>query len=208
MGGVLVDGGCFDWKNGNYPLFSEPDASYHGIVYADYFGKTAFVTRARTATMRDLGGCPSPFNSFLLLQGVETLSLRMERHTANTRKLTSYLAEHPAIDQVNYPELPGNPYNELAKRDYPHGCGGVFSITLKGGREAGVKLIDALKLFGNVTHMSDVRSMACHPASTTHSQMSDAKMKEAGLDAGLVRVSVGLEHIDDQIADFEQALKK
>jgi O-acetylhomoserine (thiol)-lyase len=157
--------------------------------------------------MRDLGGCPSPFNSFLLLQGAETLSLRMERHTDNARKLAQYLSGHPAVTRVNYPELPGDPYKYLADRDWQRGCGGLFSIELKGGRAAGAKLIDSLNLFNNVTHFADVRSMACHPATTTHSQMSDENMAESGISAGLVRISAGLEHIDDLIDDFERALK-
>ena len=206
MGGVLIDGGTFDWKNGKYPSLTEPDPSYHGIIYAEHFGNAAFITRARTGTMRDLGGCPSPFNSFLLLQGADTLSLRMERHTENARELARYLNDHPAVMRVNHPELSGSPYKHLADRDWPNGCGGLFSIELKGGRTAGAKLIDSLKLFGNVTHFADVRSMVCHPATTTHSQMSEEKMEESGISAGLVRVSAGLEHVNDLIADFDQAL--
>ena len=206
MGGILIDGGTFNWKNGKYPSLSEPDPSYHGIIYADHFGKAAFINRARAGTMRDLGACPSPFNSFLLLQGVETLSLRMEKHTENCMKLAQYLSGHPAVQRVNHPALPGSTYKHLADRDWPRGCGGLFSINLKGGRTAGAKLIDSLKLFGNVTHFADVRSMVCHPATTTHSQMTEEKMEESGIGAGLVRISVGLEHIDDLIADFKQAL--
>jgi len=208
MGGVVVDGGTFPWDNGNYPLLSEPDLSYHGIIHTEHFGKAAFIGRARTDTMRDLGACPSPFNSFMTLQGVETLSLRMERHTQNTKKLVAYLADHPSIEQINYPDMPGSKYQWLVDRDWQQGCGGVFSIIVKGGKAAGVQLIDSLELFCNVTHMSDVRSMACHPATTTHSQMTEARLKESGVDPGLLRISVGLEHIDDQIADFEQALAK
>ncbi|MCL2703046.1 MAG: O-acetylhomoserine aminocarboxypropyltransferase/cysteine synthase [Defluviitaleaceae bacterium] len=206
MGGVLIDSGNFEWANGKFPLLSEPDPSYHGIVYTDHFGKAAFISRARTAAMRDFGGCPSPFNSFLLLQGVETLSLRMERHTANARAMAQYLTNHPAIERVNYPELPSSPYKHLADRDWPKGCGGLFSIELKGGREAGASLINSLTLISNVTHFADVRSMACHPATTTHSQMTPENMLESGIPPGLVRISAGLEHIDDLIADFEKAL--
>ena len=206
MGGALVDGGNFDWKNGNYPLLAEPDKSYHGIVYAEHFGEAAFTGRASAVTMRDLGACPSPFNSFMVMQGLDTLSLRMERHTANARKIAQFLSEHPKVDVVNYPELPNSPYKALADRDWPNGCGGVLSVVLKGGRAGGAALIDALQLFRNVTHMADVRSMVCHPATTTHSQLSEERLKAAGIDAGLVRVSVGLEHVDDQIADLEKAL--
>jgi len=206
MGGALIDGGVFNWDNGKYPLLTEPDPSYHGIIYTEHFGRAAFISRARAGTMRDLGGCPSPFNSFLLLQGVETLSLRMDRHTANARELARYLNDHPAVWRVFHPALPGSPYKHLADRDWPRGCGGLFSIELKGGRPAGAKLIDSFKLFGNVTHFADARSMACHPATTTHSQMTEENMAESGVGAGLVRISVGLEHIDDLIADFEQAL--
>jgi len=207
MGGALIDGGVFNWKNGKYPLLTEPDPSYHGVVYADNFGKAGFITRARAGTMRDLGGCPSPFNSFLLLQGLETLSLRMDRHTSNTLELAKYLSGHAAVKRVLHPALPDSPYKKLYDRDWPRGCGGLFSIELKGGREAGAKLIDSLKLFGNVTHFADVRSMVCHPATTTHSQMTEEKMIESGISGGLVRISVGLEHVDDLKADFEQALK-
>ena len=207
MGGVLIDGGTFNWKNGKYPSLTEPDPSYHGIVYTESFGKAAFITRARTGIMRDFGACPSPFNSFLLLQGIETLSLRMERHSKNTLALAQYLNDHPAVWRVNHPQLPASPYKHLADRDWPHGCGGLFSIELKGGRPAGAKLIDSFKLFRNVTHFADARSMVCHPATTTHSQMTEEKMEESGIGPGLVRISVGLEHIDDIIADFEQALK-
>jgi len=207
MGGVLIDAGTFNWKNGKYPSLTEPDPSYHGIVYTEHFGKAAFITRARTGTMRDFGACPSPFNSFMLLQGIETLSLRMERHSKNTLQLAQYLNDHPAVWRVNYPGLPASAYKYLADRDWPRGCGGLFSIELKGGRSAGAKLIDSLKLFRNVTHFADARSMVCHPATTTHSQMTEESMEESGIGAGLVRISVGLEHIDDLIADFEQALK-
>jgi len=208
MGGVLIDGGTFNWKNGKFPSLSEPDPSYHGIVYADQFGKAAFITRARAGTMRDLGACPSPFNSWLLLQGLDTLSLRMERHSENALKLALHLKDHPALLRVNHPALPGSPYKKLADRDWPKGCGSLFSVEVKGGREGGAKLIDSFKLFSNVTHFADARSMVCHPATTTHSQMTVENMEESGIGAGLVRVSVGLEHIDDIIADFDQALGK
>jgi len=158
--------------------------------------------------MRDLGACPSPFNSFLLLQGLDTLSLRMERHTENAFKLAQYLKGHPSIMKVFHPALPDSPYKKLADRDWPKGCGGLFSIEVEGGKSAGAKLINSLKLFSNVTHFADARSMVCHPATTTHSQMTAEKMEESGLGAGLVRVSVGLEHIDDMMTDFDQALAK
>ena len=208
VGGILIDGGTFSWASGKYPSLGEGDPSYHGIVYTEQFGKAAFISRARAGTMRDLGGCPSPFNSFMLLQGIDTLSLRMERHSANALKLALHLAGHKTVARVNHPALPGSAYKNLADRDWPHGCGGLFSIELKGGRQAGARLIDSFKLFGNVTHFADARSMVCHPATTTHSQMTEEKMAESGIGAGLVRISVGLEHIDDLIADFEQALAK
>ena len=206
LGGLLIDGGKFNWNNGKYPALTEPDPSYHGIVYTEHFGKSAYITRARTGTMRDFGGCPSPFNSFMLLQGVDTLSLRMERHSSNSIKLAEHLGKHPAVSKVNHPALSGSPYKHLADRDWPLGCGGLFSIELKGGKQAGAKLIDSFKLFSNVTHFADARSMVCHPATTTHSQMTEEKMEESGIGAGLVRVSTGLEHIDDLMADFDQAL--
>ena len=208
MGGVLIDGGTFNWKNGKYPCLSESDPSYHGVVYADQFGKAAFIARARAGTMRDFGSCPSPFNSFLLLQGIDTLSIRMERHSENALKLARHLKDHPAIGSVNHPALADSPYKKLADRDWKRGCGGLFSIVLKGGKEAGAKLIDSLKLFSNVTHFADARSMVCHPATTTHSQLTASQMEESGISPGLVRVSAGLEHIDDIIADFDQALAK
>ncbi len=206
MGGVLVDGGTFPWANGKFPLLSEPDPGYHDAVHTQLFGKAAFIGRARVDIMRDLGACLSPFNAFMLIQGVETLSLRMERHTANARALAGYLSKHPAVEYVNYPELPGSPYRALAERDWPRGCGGIFTVGIKGGRAAGGKFIDSLKLFKNVANVADVRSMVIHPATTTHSQLTDEQLEAGGIGPGMVRVSAGLEHIDDMIEDFEQAL--
>ncbi len=207
MGGILVDGGNFDWKNGKFPLLSEPDPGYHDAIHADLFGKAAFIGRARVAILRDMGACLSPFNAFLLIQGIETLSLRVERHVENTRALIKYLSANDAVSYINYPELPGSPYKVLADRDYPKGVGSIFTFGLKGGKEAGAKFLNAVKLFRIVANVADVRSMVIHPATTTHSQLTPEQLKAGGIDEDMVRVSVGTEHIDDIIADFDQAIR-
>lgn len=206
MCGIAVDSGNFQFKNNpRFPLYNEPDASYHGVVFAD-LGNTAFITRLRVMMNRDLGACCSPMNAFLILQGIETLSLRMQRHSENALKLAGYLAEHKDVAFVHYPSLPGDTYHERAKKYLPLGAGGVFTFGLKGGREAGAKFVDSLKLFLHVANVGDVRSMVIHPATTTHSQLTDEQLVQSGITPETIRVSVGLEDAKDLIADFEQAI--
>ncbi len=207
MCGIVVDSGKFRYKdNPRFPLFNEPDVSYHGIVFADM--ETAFITRLRTLIMRDLGACISPFNSFMILQGVETLPLRMQRHCENAQRVAEYLAVHPSVDFVNYTGLPQSPYYERKLKYLPKGCGAVFTFGLKGTRENGAKFIDSLELLHNIANVGDVRSMVIHPATTTHSQLSDTQLKESGIAEGTIRLSIGLEDIEDIIADLEQAIAK
>lgn len=208
IGGVIVDAGSFDWtKGGKYPTLSEPNASYHGIKYTEAFGSLAFILAARTLGLRDLGPALAPMNAFLALTGMETLALRMERHCSNAIKLAKWLQGHPAVSWVSYAGLPGNPYHDLARK-YLGGKGGsVFTFGLKGGYDAGVALVSSVKLFSHLANLGDTRSLIIHPASTTHSQLSDAELAEAGAGPDVVRVSVGIEHIDDIIADLAQALE-
>ncbi len=207
VGGSVTDYGTFTFKgNPRFAEFNEPDASYHGLTYAD-LGQNGYLAKLRAGFLRDTGGCLSPFNAFLLMQGVETLSLRMDRHCANTRTITEWLAARPEVAWVNYPSLPGDAYHDRAKKYFPKGAGGIFTFGVKGGLEAGKRFIAALKLFGFVANVSDVRSMVVHPASTTHSQLSEADMKLCGIAPEMVRVSVGIEDADDLIGDLEQALR-
>lgn len=206
MCGILTDAGSFVFKNNpRFPLYNEPDVSYHGVVFADV-GAAAFVTRLRTMMMRDLGACCAPMNAFLIMQGIETLSLRMARHSENALAVAQYLEKHPAVAAVNYPGLESNKYHTLAQKYLPRGAGGVFTCELKGGREAGGKFIDSLKLFMHVANVGDVRSLVIHPATTTHSQLSNEQLAESGITPGTVRISVGLEDVADLIADLKQAL--
>jgi O-acetylhomoserine (thiol)-lyase len=208
VGGVVVDGGGFDWeKSGLFPTLTEPYAGYHGIDYAEEFGPQAFVMRARTEGLRDFGACISPTNAFHILQGVETLPVRMERHVANARKIVAFLDQHDAVEWVIYPELPGHPDHELAKKTLPKGSGAIFSFELKGGREAGRKFIEALRLFSHLANVGDAKSLVIHPGSTTHQQLDAASLKAAGISEGLVRLSVGLEDPDDLTDDLGRALK-
>jgi O-acetylhomoserine (thiol)-lyase len=208
VGGVIVDGGGFDWeKSGLFPTLTEPYAGYHGIDYADEFGPQAFIMRARTEGLRDFGACISPTNSFHILQGVETLPVRMERHVANARKIVAFLDQHDAVERVIYPELPGHPDHELAKKTLPKGCGAIFSFELKGGREAGRRFIEALRLFSHLANVGDAKSLVIHPGSTTHQQLDADALKAAGISEGLVRLSVGLEDPDDLTDDLSRALK-
>jgi O-acetylhomoserine (thiol)-lyase len=214
MGGVIVDGGNFNWGNGKFPGFSEPNDSYHGLVFWDVFGadgpfgNIAFSIRARVEGLRDWGAVVSPFNSFLLIQGLETLSLRMERHVENTQKLAAYLQAHPKVEYVNYPGLEGNKYYDLAKKYFPKGPGSVLTFKVKGSRENADSIINNLKLYSHVANVGDAKTLIIHPASTTHEQLSAEDQAAAGVVPGLLRISVGIEHIDDIIADIQQALDK
>ncbi|UNK78006.1 O-acetylhomoserine aminocarboxypropyltransferase [Sphingopyxis granuli] len=208
IGGVIVDAGSFDWtKGGKYPTLTEPNASYHGIKFAEAFGNLAFILAARTLGLRDLGPALAPMNAFLALTGMETLALRMERHCSNALALAKWLRAHPKVDWVSYAGLEDDPYHALAKR-YLGGKGGaVFTFGLKGGYDAGVKLVSSVKMFSHLANLGDTRSLIIHPASTTHSQLSEAELVETGAGPDVVRVSVGIEHIDDIIADLAQALE-
>lgn len=206
IGGAIVDLGTFDWHNPRYPGFTEPDPGYHGLVYAD-LGAGAFATRARVTLLRDTGACLSPFNAFLLLNGIETLSLRMERHCRNAEKIAAFLAAHPAVEQVHYPALPGDPYHERAQRYFPKGVGGILSFDMKGGYEAGSRLIDKVRIFSNLANVGDAKSLINHSASTTHSQLDEESLRAAGISPGCVRLSVGLEDIEDLLADLRQAME-
>lgn len=208
MAGVVVDSGKFQFKgNPRFPLFNEPDVSYHGIVFAD-LGEVAFITRLRALVMRDLGACLSPFNAYNCLTGIQTLALRMERHCENALAVAKYLEKHPKISKVNCPSLESSPYYNLCKKYSPKGSGGVFTFELNGGRDAGAKFMDSLKLLQIVANVGDVRSQVIHPATTTHSQLSAEQLIAAGITEGTVRISIGIESIDDIISDIEQALEQ
>lgn len=207
LGGAIVDSGNFDWKNGKFPEFTEPDESYHGVIYAERFGNAAYIVKARTHLMRDLGAQAAPQNAFLLNLGLETLALRMERHCSNAQTVAEFLENHPKVEWINYPGLKSNPYYELAQKYMPNGTCGVLTFGLKGGREAAVEMMDKLKMVAIVTHVADARSCVLHPASHTHRQMNEQELKEAGVQPDLIRFSVGIENAEDIIADVEQALK-
>ncbi len=206
MGGVVVDGGSFDWTNGKFPDFTEPDASYHGTVYTRAFGKAAYIAKARVQLMRDMGACQTPFGAFLINQGLETLPLRIERHSQNADAVAHWLERHDKIEAVSYPTLDGSPYRERAAKYLPKGCSGVVSFVLKGGREAGATFIDSLKMASLLVHVADIRTCVLHPASSTHRQLSDEQLAQAGITPGMVRLSVGIENIKDILEDLEQAL--
>ena len=208
MGGVIVDGGTFDWTNGKFPEFTEPDDSYHGTIYTQAFGKAAYIVKARTQIMRDMGACQTPFGAFLINQGLETLPLRIERHSQNADAVAHWLEKHDKIESVSYPTLEGNPYKERAAKYLPNGCSGVISFSLKGGREAGARFIDSLKMASLLVHVADIRTCVLHPASSTHRQLTDEQLVSAGITPGMVRLSVGIENIKDILADLEQALAK
>ena len=208
IGGVLIDGGTFDWEaSGKFPTLTEPYAGYHGIDFAEEFGPAAFITRARAEGLRDFGASMSPANAFYLLQGIETLPLRMERHVANTRKIVAFLDGHAGVDWVSYPELKSHPDHALAKRLLPKGAGAVFSFGIAGGRTAGRVFIERLKTFSHLANVGDAKSLVIHPASTTHQQMDAAALKAAGIGEELVRLSIGLEDPQDLIEDLDQALR-
>ncbi|MBR1593457.1 MAG: O-acetylhomoserine aminocarboxypropyltransferase/cysteine synthase [Alloprevotella sp.] len=209
MGGVIVDGGRFDWKaSGKFPQLTEPDDSYHGIVFADAVGAAAYAVRARAILLRDTGAALSPFNAFLLLQGLETLSLRVERHVENALKVADFLAAHPKVERVNHPALPGHPDHALYSRYFPHGAGSIFTFDIKGGTEEAHRFIDALEIFSLLANVADVKSLVIHPATTTHSQLTEEELLDQGITRGTVRLSIGTEHVDDLLADISQALDK
>ncbi len=208
IGGVIVDSGNFDWTNGKYPMFTEPDESYHGVVYTERFGKAAYITKAVTHLMRDYGAQQSPQNAFLLNLGLETLHLRMERHCQNALAVAKFLEANDKIEWVNYPGLESNKYYERAKKYMPNGTCGVISFGVKGGREKAMQFMDSLDMIKLVIHVADCRTCALHPASTTHRQMNDQQLEECGVKPNLIRMSVGIEYIDDIIADIQQALDK
>ncbi len=209
LGGVIVDGGKFDWKqNDKFPTLAKPDPSYHGIVFADAVGAAAYVTRIRAVILRDTGAAISPFNAFILLQGVETLSLRVERHVENALKVVDFLANHPKVAKVNHPALSSHPDHELYKKYFPNGGGSIFTFEIKGGLEEAWKFIDALQIFSLLANVADVKSLVIHPYTTTHSQLSPEELAEQHITPSTIRLSIGTEHIDDIIDDLSQAFDK
>jgi O-acetylhomoserine/O-acetylserine sulfhydrylase len=214
LGGVIVDAGNFNWNNGNFPVFTEPSEGYHGLIFGELFsqkshsGNIAFIVKARVEGLRDLGPAISPFNSFLLLLGLETLSLRMERHVHNTLALAEWLEIQPCVAKVNYPGLPGDPNHKLAQKYLPKGAGGVLSFVLKTEKSRAARLVEHLDLVSHLANVGDAKTLIIQPSVTTHSQLSPEDQLAAGVEPGLFRVSVGLEHIDDIIYDFEQAFKQ
>ncbi|SFB26669.1 O-acetylhomoserine sulfhydrylase [Acetitomaculum ruminis DSM 5522] len=208
LGGVIVESGKFNWKeSGKYPNIAAPNPSYHGISFYDVVGPAAFVTYIRAILLRDTGATISPFNAFLLLQGVETLSLRLERHAENTKKVVEYLKNHPLVEKVNHPSLKDHPDNALYERYFPNGGASIFTFEIKGGKEEAWKFIDNLKIFSLLANVADVKSLVIHPASTTHSQLSTEELTDQGIKENTVRLSIGTEHIDDIIADLENGFK-
>ena len=204
LGGVVVDGGTFDWAaSGKYPWISEPNPSYHGVKFTEAAGKAAFVTYIRAILLRDEGACISPFAAFLLLQGTETLSLRLERHAENSKKVVDYLVNHPLVEKVNHPSLPDHPDHALYEKYFPNGGASIFTFQIKGGREEAFKFIDNLKIFSLLANVADVKSLVIHPASTTHSQLTDEELADVGIYQNTIRLSIGTEHIDDILADLE-----
>ncbi len=210
LGGVIVDGGKFDWKANpdKFPTLAKPDPSYHGIVFADAVGAAAYVTRIRAVILRDTGAAISPFNAFILLQGVETLSLRVERHTENALKVVDFLSKHPKVSKVNHPALESHPDHKLYQKYFPNGGGSIFTFEIKGGQEEAWKFIDALQIFSLLANVADVKSLVIHPYTTTHSQLSPEELAEQHITPSTVRLSIGTEHIDDIIEDLSQALDK
>ena len=208
LGGVIVDGGTFDWKaSGRYAPIAAPNPSYHGVSFVDAAGPAAFVTYIRAILLRDTGAAISPFAAFLLLQGTETLSLRLERHAENTKKVVDYLVQHPLVEKVNHPSLPEHPDHALYERYFPNGGASIFTFEIKGGVEAAHQFIDSLQIFSLLANVADVKSLVIHPATTTHSQLSEAELASVGITPSTVRLSIGTEHIDDIIADLDQAFR-
>jgi O-acetylhomoserine (thiol)-lyase len=207
IGGVIIDSGKFNWKdNPRFPQFNEPDPSYHGVVYADALGEAAYIGRARVVPLRNMGAALPPFNAFLAMQGLETLALRMDRHVSNAQQVAEYLSNHKQLNWVNYAGLKDSPYYEIAQKMVGGKPSSILSFGIKGGAEAGAKFIDALQMIKRLVNIGDAKSLACHPASTTHRQLSDEELATAGVSSDLVRISVGIEHVDDIIADIDQAL--
>ena len=209
IGGCVVDSGNFDWyQNDKYPCMTEPDESYHGATYAKDFGKAGYITKIVAQLLRDYGSTPSPFNSFLLNIGLESLAVRVERHCENAQKVAEYLENNDKIAWVNYPGLDSDPYHALAQKYLPNGCSGVMSFSLKGSRDTAIQFMDSLQLASNVVHVADIRTCVLHPASATHRQLSDEQLVAAGITPGMIRLSVGLENVDDILDDIKQALEK
>ncbi len=205
LGGIIVDSGKFDWKaSGKYPAIADPNPSYHGISFADAVGPAAFVTYIRAILLRDTGATISPFNAFLLLQGVETLSLRLDRHAENTKKVVEYLNAHPLVEHVNHPSLPDHPDHSLYEKYFPHGGASIFTFEIKGGQEEAHRFIDHLEIFSLLANVADVKSLVIHPATTTHSQLTEEELADQGIKPNTIRLSIGTEHIDDIIADLEK----
>ena len=205
LGGIVVDSGKFDWKaSGKYPPIADANPSYHGISFVDAAGPAAFITYLRAILLRDTGACISPFNAFLLLQGVETLSLRLDRHAENTKKVVAFLASHPQVEKVNHPSLPGHPDHALYEKYFPNGGASIFTFDIKGGQKEAHAFIDALEIFSLLANVADVKSLVIHPATTTHSQLSDEELADQGIHRNTIRLSIGTEHIDDILADLEK----
>lgn len=207
IGGVIIDSGKFDWTRGNFPGLTQPDPSYHGIVFTDACGPAAYITKARVTLLRDTGAALSPFNSFLFLQGLETLPLRMERHVENAQRVAEFLFQHEHVSWVNYPGLETDNYHTLALKYLPKGSGSIFTFGIKGGIEEGKKFIHSLKLFSHLANVGDAKSLVIHPASTTHQQLDEESLLKAGVSPDMIRLSIGIETIDDILADLDQALK-
>jgi O-acetylhomoserine (thiol)-lyase len=209
IGGVIVDSGKFDWKaSGRFPDFTDPDPSYHGVSYTEAFGPLAFIIKARVQVLRDTGGCLSPFNSFLLLQGAETLHLRMQRHSENALKVAQFLEKHEEVEWVNYPGLESSPYYALAQKYLPDGAGALITFGIRGGAEAAKSFINSLQIFSLLANIGDAKSLVIHPASTTHAQLTEAEQRATGTTPELIRLSVGIEDVRDIIADLDQSLTK
>lgn len=208
LGGVIVDSGKFDWENGNFSEFTEPDESYHGVVYTEKFGKAAYIAKARVQLMRDLGAYPTANAAFLLNLGLESLPVRLEKHCKNAEVVAEYLNRCNKVEFVNYPTIDGNKYNDLAKKYLPNGCSGVISFSIKGDRDDAIRFMDSLKLAENVVHVADIRTCVLHPASSTHRQLSNEQLIAAGITPGLIRLSVGIENIEDILEDIKQALEQ
>jgi len=207
IGGAIIDAGSFNWANGRYPELTEPDPSYHGVQYVESFGGLAYILKARVTVLRDTGACMSPFNAFLFLQGLETVHLRMPRHSENALKLAQWLEKHPQVSWVNYPGLASHPNHALAQKYMPAGQGAILGFGAKGGKDAGIKFVNNVKLASHLANIGDSKTLVIHPSSTTHQQLTDEEQLAAGVTPDYIRVSVGTEHIDDIISDFEQALK-
>ncbi len=209
IGGIIVDSGKFDWAgSGKFPGLTEPDPSYHGMRYVADVGAAAYITKARVGLLRNTGACISPFNAFLLIQGLETLSLRVERHVANAKIIAQHLQNHPQVSWVNYPSLPGSKYYDLAQKYLPKGSGSIFTFGIKGGIDAGIKFIESLEIFSHLANVADAKSLVIHPASTTHSQLSGEELVAAGVTPDQIRLSIGIEDVEDLIFDLDQALEK